>query len=158
MAWWSIIAKSFLNVTLSWRYSSGLQSADLNPIQHRWDVVGQEVCTIKVPIGRNSVTALPQFGPTSRRKISSTCCCTPRKVLKAEGGLTFDLWVYLIYGGYQVYICVCIFSQVSKSLLKSKHSLFARDTETKASTRRCVLFVSISSGASSLGQFGDDPD
>lgn len=157
MAWWSIIGKSFFNVTLSWRYSSGLQSADLNPIRHRWDVVGQEICTIKVPIGRNSVTALPQFSPTSRRKISSTCWKYTTEVLKAEGGLTFDLWVYLMW--WLPSVCMCVYFQSGFKVITEEQTFsFCTGHWNQNQLKTLRLFVSISSGTSSLGQFGDDPD
>ncbi len=33
----------FLNMTMSSLYSNGLQSPDLNPIKHLWDVVEREI-------------------------------------------------------------------------------------------------------------------
>ncbi len=33
----------FLNMTMSSLYSNGLQSPDLNPVEHLWDVVEREI-------------------------------------------------------------------------------------------------------------------
>ncbi len=84
----------FLNMTMSSLYSNGLQSPDLTPIEHLWDVVEREIHIMDV-----QPTNLQQLCDTIMSiltKISEECFqhlveSVPRRikaVLKAKGGLT----------------------------------------------------------------------
>ncbi len=84
----------FLNMTMSSLYSKGLQSPDINPIEHLWDVVEREICIMDV-----QPTNLHQLRDAIRSiwtKISEECFLhlvesIPRRikaVLKAKGGPT----------------------------------------------------------------------
>ncbi len=84
----------FLNMTMSSLYSNGLQSPDINPIEHLWDLVEREICIMDV-----QPTNLHQLRDAIRSiwtKISEECFqhlveSIPRRikaVLKAKGGPT----------------------------------------------------------------------
>ncbi len=84
----------FLNMTMSSLYSNGLQSPDINPIEHLWDVVEREIRIMDV-----QPTNLHQLCDAIRSiwtKISEECFLhlvesIPRRikaVLKAKGGPT----------------------------------------------------------------------
>ena len=44
-------------MTVSSLYSHGLQSADLNPVEHCWEVVEQEIYIMDVQLNKSAATA-----------------------------------------------------------------------------------------------------
>ncbi len=86
----------FLNMTMSSLYSNGLQSPDLNPIEHLWDVVVQEIRIMNVQL--TNLQQLRDAILSIWTKISEECFqhlveSIPRRikaVLKAKGGSTLQ--------------------------------------------------------------------
>lgn len=145
MDWWSIIAKSVLNVTLSALSSSGLQSADLNPIQHLWDVVGQEICILDAQFCSNSVTLLCEFGPTALRNVSNKCWKYATKSHGSESerrlallpvGVSYIRWLL------SVQKCVCFQSSFKVIIIEHTFVLCSghwNENQEGFWLRRCIL-------------------
>ncbi len=84
----------FLNMTMSSLYSIGLQSPDLNPIEHLWDVVEREILIMNVQ--PTNLQRLRDAIISIWTKVSEECFhhlveSMPRRikaVLKAKGGPT----------------------------------------------------------------------
>ncbi len=109
----------FLTMTMSSLYSNGLQSPDLNPIEHLWDVVKWEIHIIDVQ--PTNLQQLHEAIMSIWTKISEECFqhlvkSMPRRikaVLKTKGVQRGTSKVYLIKWP----VSVCIYSGAKKYLV-----------------------------------------